>query len=78
MACNMAIKNKIKRLVDDMGIPRYKFAQDTGVALNTAYYLYKNPNQIPTADVMEKICDRYDLQPGDLLEYIRDTSRKAG
>ncbi len=70
---SMAIRNQVKQIVDAKGISRYRFWKDIGVAQNTAYALYDDPTQIPTASVMDKICAAYGLQPGDFLVYMPDS-----
>lgn len=73
----MAVRNKIKPLVDGLGKTRYQFWKDIGVAQNTAYSLYNDPSQIPTAAVMDKICAAYGVQPGDFIIHIPDKDLKA-
>lgn len=68
----MAIRNRIKSLVDARGDTRYKFWKRTGVSQNTAYNLYNDPTQIPVAEVMNRICDAYGVQPGDFLIHVPD------
>ncbi|MBD2535542.1 helix-turn-helix transcriptional regulator [Nostoc flagelliforme FACHB-838] len=73
----MPVKNKIKQFIDNKGITPYKFQKDTGVASKTAYDLYNNPWQVPHATVLNKICDRYEIQPSEILEWIRPNSDLA-
>ena len=72
MRNRMTVRNRIKELVDAQGKSRYRFWKDIGVSQNTAYGLYDDPAQIPTGDVMDKICRAYGIQPGDFLIYIPD------
>lgn len=73
MAGFMAVKNRIKSFVDGLGITRYEFAQKTGISRNTAYYLYARPDQIPTAEVMDKIYRAFPtVQPNDLIAFVPD------
>lgn len=69
------MRNKIKQFLDDRGITPYQFRKDTGVAQRTAYDLYNNPEQLPSSTVLGKICDTYEVQPGELLEWIPPTKR---
>lgn len=66
------MRNKIKSFLDRNGITPYKFKQDTGISLQTAYALYNNPNRIPRMSVLDKICETYQIQPGEILEKIFD------
>ncbi len=65
------MRNKIKQFLDSRGITRYQFWKATGVAQRTAYDLYENPKQLPSSTVLTKICDTYEVQPGELLEWIK-------
>jgi DNA-binding Xre family transcriptional regulator len=66
----MSVKNRVKEFVDSKGITVYQFRKETGIANKTAYDLYNHPGQYPGKNVMEAICRVYNLQPGDLLEYL--------
>lgn len=63
------LKNKIKRLIDQKGISAYRFVKDLGVAPSTGYRLAADPSYIPSAKILETICDRYQVQPGEILEW---------
>ena len=66
----MPVLNKIKKFLDTKGITPYRFREDTGIANRTAYDLYNNPTQVPHTTVLSKICDRYEIQPGEILEWV--------
>lgn len=51
--------------------------KDTGVAQRTAYDLCNNPLQLPSPDVLRKICNTYQIQPGEILEWIPTDIAKA-
>lgn len=70
----MAVRNKIKKMLDERGDTRYKFWKKTELAQNTAYKLYDKPEQIPTAHVLDRICEVYGVQPGDILEHIPNSN----
>lgn len=70
----MAIKNRVKEFVDRMGITRYQFYKETGISPGTAYNLYDNPDWIPQVNVLDKICERYKVQPGDLIYWVPSSS----
>ncbi len=69
----MPIKNRIKEFIDGMGITRYQFYKETGIAPSTAYNLFDNPDWIPQVNVLDKICERYKVQPGDLIYWVEST-----
>ncbi len=66
----MPVINQIKVFIDSMGITPYQFMKDTGVAPGTAYNLYNNPSQVPHVLVLNKICDRYKVQPCTFLKWV--------
>lgn len=72
----MGAKNKIKDLLDQQGITRYRFWKDTGLSRATAYRLCDEPTYIPTGDVIEKICRAYGWQPGDFIIYEPDEDQR--
>ncbi|WP_072044975.1 helix-turn-helix domain-containing protein [Aliterella atlantica] len=67
---SMPLRNRVKELVDNLGISRYQFCKDTGLTQNTGYRLYKDADYIPGSDALLKICKAYKIQPGVLIEYI--------
>ncbi|MFN6571087.1 helix-turn-helix domain-containing protein [Dendronalium sp. ChiSLP03b] len=66
----MPIRNKVKQFVDGLGITRYRFQKDTGIAPSTAYNLYDNPDWIPQVTALNKICDYYRVQPSELIYWV--------
>ncbi|GJD19262.1 hypothetical protein RIVM261_042180 [Rivularia sp. IAM M-261] len=50
------VKNRIKHRRDSKSESRYQFWKKTGLAQNTAYRLYNEPEYIPGREVIEKIC----------------------
>lgn len=70
----MAMKNRIKEFVDGRKITVYQFWKDTGISRTTAYALYNEPDQYPNKNVMDAICTRYNVQPGELLYYVSTES----
>lgn len=70
----MAVRNKIKQFLDDRGTTPYRFQKEVGIAPKTAYSLYNNPNQLPASTVISKICDRYEIQPNEVLEWVPETT----
>lgn len=68
------MKNTIKKFLDSREITRYRFMKEVGLAQNTAYGLYANPDQLPSSTVLSRICDTYKVQPGELLEWAEENS----
>lgn len=66
------MQNRIKKFIEDKGISRYKFWQDTKLGRDTAYRLCNDPSYIPTGSVLDKICTTYRVQPGEFLVWLSD------
>lgn len=67
----MGIRNTIEALAKKYGDDTaYKFWKRTGLSQTTAYRLYQNRDAIPSEPAMTAICQAYDVQPGDFLEYV--------
>ncbi|MBE9209682.1 helix-turn-helix transcriptional regulator [Nostoc sp. LEGE 06077] len=69
----MPVRNTVRRFIDEkLKITRYEFSERTGLSKTTVYSLYENPEQIPNRLALNKICDFYKIQPGELLEWSED------
>jgi DNA-binding Xre family transcriptional regulator len=66
----MPVINKIKPFLQSKGITPYRFQRDVAIAQRTAYDLYNNSAQLPSSNVLSKICDAYRIQPGEIIEWI--------
>lgn len=72
--------NRIKEFLDGLpdsvtGKPHtsaYRFWQDTQLSRSTAYRLYNDGSYIPTGDVLDKICSKYKIKPGLILDWEPD------
>ena len=71
---DMPMKNKIKQFLESRQLSAYQFIKDTGVAPATGYKLAKSPDYLPGIRVLEVICDTYRVQPGELLEWVDESS----
>jgi DNA-binding Xre family transcriptional regulator len=66
------MRNKIGAIVRGKGITPYRFWKDVGCSRDVAYKLVNDSSYIPRENVLAAICRAYNLQPGDLLEYVPD------
>jgi DNA-binding Xre family transcriptional regulator len=66
----MVLKNRVKEFTESRGITVYKFIQQTGIAMSTGYKLSQNPNNLPSITVLQAICDRYEIQPNEIVYWI--------
>ena len=68
----MAMKNKIADLIERKDITKYRFWKDTGLSRPTAYKLANDRSYIPSGETLDAICCTYNVQPGDILEWVPD------
>lgn len=73
----MAILNQIRAFVDQRGLKPYRFWKQTGLSRATAYRLYSDRSYVPTGDVLDKICQTYRIQPGELLIWVPDEEESS-
>ena len=64
------MRNKIKQFLDSRGLSAYRMIQDAKISDTTGYKLASDPTYIPSAKILEAICETYRVQPGELLEWI--------
>ena len=66
----MVLKNRVKEFTEEKGITVYRFIQQTGIAMSTGYKLSQNPDQLPSMAVLQAICDRYEIQPNEIVYRV--------
>lgn len=67
----MSIKYyKLIDLLNRRGIQKTRFAKDIGISPNTLAKL--SNNEIVSLEVINKACNYLEVQPGDLLEFVKD------
>lgn len=64
------IKNKVAELLKARSHTPYRFWKMIGTAQQTAYNLANNPLQIPSAEVLDSICEAYGVEVADVIEHI--------
>ena len=71
------IRWRIAKMLDERGWSPYKLAQETGLTMPAAYRLAKGePVQRIDAATLDTLCRAFDVQPGELLEWVPDRGRK--
>lgn len=68
------MKNRIKDFLAEKGISVYRFRKDVGIAASTAYDLSNRPDQLPSSTVLTKICDAYEVQPNEILVWVKPST----
>lgn len=53
------MKNRIGKLMEELKVSGYKFAQDTGIPQTTVYALKNTPNRFPSGDICDQIIKAY-------------------
>jgi DNA-binding Xre family transcriptional regulator len=68
----MPMLNKVKTFLEKRDLSAYQFIKETGIAPTTGYKLAKDPRHLPSITVLSAICDCYEIQPSELLEWVGD------
>lgn len=63
---------KLQKLLIDREIKKQELVKMTGISSATMAKL--NTNEYVSLEVIDKVCEALDCQPGDLLEYIEGKS----
>lgn len=68
----MRVRLRIRELLKKRGLTYYALAKKSGerISLSTAYRFKKNDGRLETfgAEMLEALCDIFDVEPGELLE----------
>lgn len=59
---------KLQKLLIDREIKKQELVRMTGISSATMAKL--NTNEYVSLEVIDKVCEALDCQPGDLLEYV--------
>lgn len=62
--------HKLFDLLRRRGIKKVEFAKIAGISTTTMAKLANN--QIVQTDIIEKICNALECQPGDIMEFIKE------
>lgn len=68
----MVMKNKLKAFLETRNLTVYQFRKLTGIANKTAYDLVNRPEQYPSREVMDKICAAFEVQPNEIIEWVKN------
>lgn len=64
------MRNKVKQFLDSRQLTAYRLIKDSGISDTTGYRLAADSTYVPSAKVLEAICETYKVQPGEILEWI--------
>lgn len=62
------MRNKIKPFLESRGLTAADMVRDARIGVSTGYKLAQDPAHLPSPKVLAKLCEAYDVQPGDLIE----------
>lgn len=62
------MRNKIKPFLESRGLTAADMVRDARIGVSTGYKLVQDSAHLPSAKVLAKLCEAYDVQPGDLIE----------
>lgn len=68
----MTIVNNIGAIVRQRGMKIKEFAEEAGLAYNTAHDLYTGRFSRIGLDVLDKVCRVLEVQPGELFVWVDD------
>lgn len=66
------IRIRLKAVSADKGIKQKELVEKTGIRQPTLSAMNNNSSKHIPLDVLSKLCEVLDCQPGDLLEYVPD------
>lgn len=69
----MTIVNNIGEIVRQRGMKIKEFAEEAGLAYNTAHDLYTGRFSRIGLEVLDKVCRVLEVQPGELFVWVDDT-----
>ncbi len=69
----MPIRNKIGEFTRSRGLSTYRFLRDVKISQTTAYSIVNNPEHLPALSVVEAICDTYQVDINEILEWVGES-----
>jgi len=67
--------NPLFKLLIDKGLKKSDLKELVGISLPTLAKLTKG--EPISGTTIEKLCRYFDCQPGDIMEYVKDTPKKG-
>ncbi|MEA5498342.1 helix-turn-helix transcriptional regulator [Limnoraphis robusta Tam1] len=66
----MPMINKLREMIESRQVTKYSIYKDGRISKQTVYNLVNNPSLIPDGKTLEVLCDFFQCQPNELLEWI--------
>jgi DNA-binding Xre family transcriptional regulator len=72
------VRLKVGKLLKDRGLTAYQLAKETDLTEPRAYRLAAEDGAFERLehDAINELCTFFDVQPGDLLEWVPDKKRR--
>jgi DNA-binding Xre family transcriptional regulator len=67
--------NPLFKLLIDRGMKKTDLCEKVGLSLGTVAKFSKG--ETVDGKIISRLCDFFDCQPGDIMEYLKDTPKKG-
>ena len=67
--------NPLFKLLIDKGMKKTDLCEKVGLSLGTVAKFSKG--ETVDGKIIARLCEYFDCQPGDIMEYVKDTSKKG-
>lgn len=76
----MAVRLRVAELMKARGISAYALGKGAGLTYPTAYRLSRRSGEFGRleAETLNRLCEFFNVQPGNLLEWVPDRKRGRG
>jgi len=61
------IQFKLKEIMDERGLSFRQVSAEAGVSTSTLHKMHKNKMSMVGVDVIDRLCEYFDIEPGDLI-----------
>lgn len=72
LVSNLVLIKRLKSVIEEKGVTKYWLAQKTGVSWQNLKKIEDGKTTRIEFDLLEKLCEVLDCQPGDLLQYHKN------
>lgn len=72
------IRSRLKEIVDEKGLSIRKVAVDSELHFEPVRRMYNDTMERYPRDMLDKLCALFDIEVGELLEYVREKPTETG
>jgi putative transcriptional regulator len=73
----MAIRLRLREILEDRGMTQTELQLLTRLGYSSINAMYHNKTERVEFDTLDALCVALKIQPGELLEYVPDRSRRG-